>query len=688
MKIKLVIKSLALLLIMTMIIGCMPAAKVSAEDAGQQVEFSMEDALKLVAKLAGTIPENAFGEAVSWGTGKILDAIFGESMSAQEQAAFAEILGEIKALQSAISNMSTDLKITELGNLLNAYSKLGDNELPAEFFRALKSIDDENWNAERKEQERLSILTDGIGAGEGNLARVDTNFDNYAMELADALLKTYIVSLDGKTMNLTLLQVHYEYLRLKYHWENQALDEWLGFQAQAVANLVQTLTIRNLSLRARIKRIEQYNKEHPESRISTKLVEEALKDTVNTIAKVKNVYGENKDNWLAKPHDKDVRYYWTPGHEMLFYSQVNAQNVPKEPRQNLGWHDTYTGSSQAKEIKGIEDINTTMEGIHIVWAFWKPLFRPRPTRLTTEAELRTIFEDYEGKKTFYEIFIGEDEGNFQGLEGEKNWNWKMVFDPDSHHLEMWWPSWQRETYCTVEGYFFNAMQKGSMPKAEKMKIARYYEHRNREIDDTFFIGIRVKEVAGKAPEIGDVHLEVHWEENPSGWIPEDGNLMIETDQEEHGRILRVEADGTALPSSCYRVTDGLVTLLKDYLMTLTEGKHHFTVYAEGGSMSYSCNFIVAEMVLPEDLREIGVNAFSGIGAHSVRIQDGCARIGASAFAGNEDLTWAYIPDSVKEIEDKAFADCPNLILICGGKEAAAYAKENGLLFRMTGERQD
>lgn len=35
---------------------------------------------------------------------------------------------------------------------------------------------------------------------------------------------------------------------------------------------------------------------------------------------------------MYKQRDDGERYYWTPGHEILFYTQVNTQNVLQELR--------------------------------------------------------------------------------------------------------------------------------------------------------------------------------------------------------------------------------------------------------------------------------------------------------------------------------------------------------------------
>ena len=116
---------LAFVLVLAMFVTAFPALAVSgsAEETSFETDgFSAADALKLVQTLAKTIPENAFGEAVSWGTGKILDAVFGESLSSAEAAAFQSILAGIGELKTAVSNLQTGLDIQSLGDLLNAVS--------------------------------------------------------------------------------------------------------------------------------------------------------------------------------------------------------------------------------------------------------------------------------------------------------------------------------------------------------------------------------------------------------------------------------------------------------------------------------------------------------------------------------------------------------------------------------------
>ena len=153
-------------------------------------------------------------------------------------------------------------------------------------------------------------------------------------------------------------------------------------------------------------------------------------------------------------------------------------------------------------------------------------------------------------------------------------------------------------------------------------------------------------------------------------------------------VITVEADSCELPPSCCSISGNHVTLDTDYLLTLEEGVHTFTVHADGGSESYIYSIGgPAELVLPEDTQIVEQAAFSGVGAKSVRIDDACTQIGKNAFAACPDLTWVYIPNSVSQIGEGAFDDCPNLLLIFEeGGMAAEYTASMQLPYRLSKSR--
>ena len=68
------------------------------------------------------------------------------------------------------------------------------------------------------------------------------------------------------------------------------------------------------------------------------------------------------------------------------------------------------------------------------------------------------------------------------------------------------------------------------------------------------------------------------------------------------------------------------------------------------------------LILPDDLAEIGEEAFSGISCECVIIPDGVTKIGRWAFAGCIHLLYVSLPSGSIEIESEAFAGCDEAIL--------------------------
>jgi hypothetical protein len=77
----------------------------------------------------------------------------------------------------------------------------------------------------------------------------------------------------------------------------------------------------------------------------------------------------------------------------------------------------------------------------------------------------------------------------------------------------------------------------------------------------------------------------------------------------------------------------------------------------------------ARLVLPDDLQEIGEEAFAGVSAETVIIPNGTTKIGKRAFANSEVLR-VVIPASVTEISGDAF-EGSNLWVVYGCTQLAA-----------------
>ena len=87
----------------------------------------------------------------------------------------------------------------------------------------------------------------------------------------------------------------------------------------------------------------------------------------------------------------------------------------------------------------------------------------------------------------------------------------------------------------------------------------------------------------------------------------------------------------------------------------------------GGTLSwikFAPPNLIYEMIIPNSLYEIGVEAFEGCSFESVYIPNGCTRIDSLAFANNESLVQVFIPQTVTSIAPDAFLSCDNVTIVC------------------------
>ena len=72
---------------------------------------------------------------------------------------------------------------------------------------------------------------------------------------------------------------------------------------------------------------------------------------------------------------------------------------------------------------------------------------------------------------------------------------------------------------------------------------------------------------------------------------------------------------------------------------------------------------LTELVIPDDVKNIGDDAFSGCSLTSITIPNSVTSIGASAFQGCTGLTSVTIPNSVTSVGNKAFSGCTSMTLL-------------------------
>ena len=456
-----------------------------------------------------------------------------------------------------------------------------------------------------------SALTEGMANGTldsiGSIASPFNTFDNYASDLWIAMTTPYEVTINNQTQSLTLMQVYYEHLRLKYKWEHQAYEEWEAFNNRCVGLLAATLGLERASLKVRLDILREYNANHTDKHDEGAIIAR-LNETQDEINQMKGFTGTVNDEsrdpkkpvakkvdypglfnkkawdeqyWMYKARP-DFRYYWVPNHECLFYAQVNTQDIPYE--------DTSGSILVPGSFEGLK-ITTSGGSYHIDIAYnhWKPFlnYQGGDSPLASETQLKTMYKDYGSDTHLYNIFIDPDEGNFLGLdEGDIEHWWFVVGQTEDHHI----------TLKESDGYNYELYTYVvSSPHAaqDTVDLARYNQYGAWWNSNRHYIGVGVVRYGPetydpkKSAFIGDDELakaEVHTTilYSSSIWWPSYGNLLLGYGEDSHGAVERVLMDGVELDDSCYSILNGRIVLNQAYLASLGYGEHELFLDTEEG----------------------------------------------------------------------------------------------------------
>lgn len=112
----------------------------------------------------------------------------------------------------------------------------------------------------------------------------------------------------------------------------------------------------------------------------------------------------------------------------------------------------------------------------------------------------------------------------------------------------------------------------------------------------------------------------------------------------------------------------------EMILAVAPGTATITVTARNSGKTAKFTVTVTEAVtlnLPASLRAVADESFIGMAASEVIIPDGCASIGARAFADCENLTDVTIPASVAAIAADAFEGCTGVTITTPAGSAAA-----------------
>ena len=623
---------LIVIMSLTLTVGFMPASAFAAGDeaTGQEdyatlmesVNITNEDALKLSKSLVASAikgdPQQAAQTVLTWASGELIDSMFG-NVGDKNEATLNDVLSAIDKLDTAISELQTTVDSQQLDGILNDLKPLLSNQASYDVYAALRDIDSDqaNENITEAQAKRLvqSELITSLHNGElDNVASYasiadQSSFDRFAEVLWSTMMDTYQVTISGRTRDMTLMQVWYEHLRYKYHWEHQAFDEWAAFQSQCVTLLATTLALEKASLQTRIELINQWNQEHPTQEHSPGSCINRLKTVQNHINQMAGYRGQgvngedvnypgifsestwNQTYWMCKVRDDSERYYWTPGHEVLFFAQVNTQDVPPE-HDNAGLSESST--NYGISVRWYETLQwyVTVKPNH-----WKNFLHysgpgSNNSNLVSEDQLKDMYKDYDNYDTsrysshphLYDIFMNPKDGNFKGLEEGSVKSWWFVVDPDSNH-EVYFKKATGATAGTTRCFVLSS-NKASHDTAtlENYTYSTAWRNKSRH-----FIGIGVKRYGPETYPYGAVMpsaVQQHhtgMDSDSALWWPSCGDLTIGYDSETLGGVVSAEIDGVKIDPSNYSVIGDDFVLSKTYMSGLDFDKHKLELACEHGS---------------------------------------------------------------------------------------------------------
>lgn len=487
-------------------------------------------------------------------------------------------------LQESMDTLSKQVTCSQLNTFLNKFQELISKQSTNKIFRELRKIDDEEkagvYSPDKAAKKRIQCLTNDLGLTDETMGSADIAIDEYTNELASALLKTMKVTYeDGQTLNNDLFEINYQSLRRTYRWENQAYGEWIAFQNKALGTYAIAATVDRLSLLARIEKINQYNEKHPDSEKYTDSIKEQLETLDGNVAKVKKLI-ERK----VVIRDETERYYWVPGHEMLFYTTPNTQDIPQE-NKNAGVGNTKA-LNNAKGLKVIKNKSGNYTPT-VKFNFWKPFIRYEgsDSLLVNYDQLNTILKDYGGNKSLYEIFFSENEGNFT-LPQNVNANCKFVIDGQKSEItgKSYPLTYKPYTFKADQVYCYgidnSKISNGKLPSPSEIHLCYYHSSHADPKTGNNCVGIGVKSV-GEPPSNGqetakeetytNYNETIVWSENM-----DDIQLPL---SENIGDLISVSADDNIITEDKYSISDDKtqITLKKEFLLTLEDGIHTLVV---------------------------------------------------------------------------------------------------------------
>lgn len=557
-------------------------------------------------------------KAINWGLDSLYDITFGEDKPDADTAAQLEkLLSSNAAISNQVAKLSDTVVNASLLSEINGFIKWTWTENGYKAFRALKRIDEQLEedkaaanaieDTEKKKKALEDAIDDAAQSRKNELLYVIpkrqeglkptgyiTDFDEQAITYAKYLL-TEMGMANGKSG--TLFDMYYESVRLsgQYKWENQAYTDILDFETNALAGFVVAATVDRLSLCARIEEIEAWNKANPKDKASAYTLKEQLDELDKYIKMVSNI--------KVIQERTNERYYWVSGHEMIF-SLAKQATIPQE-NTNKGIFSIQRNQPTSDSVQGLIKVRNSQNEwvIRVNTSFWRKFtyYNGKNKQNVSYDQLKTVYNDYGGKKTLYDIFFVD--AAMPTISGADS-SWSFVIHPE----EKYPLSYARQSFKADRLQAFvvtNKTASSSLDKPHRTTLAFYHYKKTDMTTDNNFIAISAKDVSGRDYLEDNEDYSITEEEEAPIIEWNGGDLTVSFGDPSQVLAYTVQLDLETVSPKNLSMTEDIeactITIAQNALAGYPVGQHQLTATfqcADGESIQCSYDFIITS-ALPE-----------------------------------------------------------------------------------------